>query len=686
MGVALLIIAIISFASYHSTAAFLDSSNQIVAALNARHKARNVLVTMDDLETGTRGFALTGNEQFLEPYKSALTGIDEAIAQLASSIDGVPDLKEALSRIKQMTAEKLVFSSRVINERRAQGVDAAAALMKGGEGKHEMDSMRQDIGGIVQYEEELAAHQTRNIKERAVQTRWINICAGVFSILFVASALVVIHRDLKEKQRAEEQLRQNEERFRIVVEGAREYAIFRLDPEGRVQSWNAGAERIKGYKAEEIIGQHFSRFHLPEEVAAGDLSSHLKTALEKGQFQTDAWRVRKDGSRFWANVVITPLHDSKGKHIGFSKITRDLTDRKLAEEQLHNFFTLSLDMLCVIDQHGYFKRINPSWSKILGFSETELLAKPYAEFLHPDDVAASTAAAEEVAKVGSISHFQNRYRCRDGQYRWLMWTAALSSDGQRLFASARDITVEKGNQEEIAALNKALLAHNNQLESINKELEAFSYSVSHDLRAPLRSLDGFSQALLEDCSEKLGDEDLDHLQRIRAASQRMGQLIDDLLNLSRLTRAEINREPVDLSKMARETAAELQDADAQREVELVIADGLLVEADPRLLRIVLTNLLANAWKFTAKKPHSRIELGCEENNGEKEYFIRDNGVGFDMEYAGKLFSAFQRLHGMKEFPGTGIGLAIVQRIVNRHGGRIWAESAVDAGATFRFTV
>jgi light-regulated signal transduction histidine kinase (bacteriophytochrome) len=225
-----------------------------------------------------------------------------------------------------------------------------------------------------------------------------------------------------------------------------------------------------------------------------------------------------------------------------------------------------------------------------------------------------------------------------------------------------------------------------ELQTANNELEAFCYSVSHDLRAPLRSLDGFSQALLEDYADLLDAKGQNYLGRIRINSQRMGQLIDDLLNLSRISRSELKRELVDLSRMAREVAEELRANDPSRDAEFLVANGLIVETDPRLLRIVLTNLFGNAWKFTAKRPHTRIEFGSAGENGDKEYFTRDNGAGFDQEYSGKLFGAFQRLHSATEFPGTGIGLATVQRIIHRQGGRVWAEGKVEQGATFHFTL
>ncbi len=225
-----------------------------------------------------------------------------------------------------------------------------------------------------------------------------------------------------------------------------------------------------------------------------------------------------------------------------------------------------------------------------------------------------------------------------------------------------------------------------ELAALNKELAAFAYSVSHDLRAPLRGIDGFSQALLEDYADKLDAEGQDYLRRVRAASQRMGQLIDDLLKLSRVTRAQVRRETVDLSSLAQVVAAELEQREPERQVEFVIGEGLITKGDARLLRVMLENLLGNAWKFTAKHPRTRIEFRVTQHKGESAYFVRDDGVGFDMAYADKLFGAFQRLHSADEFEGTGIGLATVQRIIHRHGGRVWAEGAEEQGATFYFTL
>jgi signal transduction histidine kinase len=239
---------------------------------------------------------------------------------------------------------------------------------------------------------------------------------------------------------------------------------------------------------------------------------------------------------------------------------------------------------------------------------------------------------------------------------------------------------------ELEHRNEALRRNAAELEAANSELDAFAYSVSHDLRAPLRSIDGFSQVLLEDYAAQLDQAGRDSLQRVRAASQRMGTLIDDLLKLARVTRAEVRTEVVDLSGLARDIVSELQRAAPERQVDCTIAPGLTARGDARLLRVVLDNLLRNSWKYTANQPQPRIEFGSLEADGGRTFLVRDNGAGFDMKYADKLFGVFQRLHSAEEFEGTGVGLATVRRIITRHGGRIWAEGAVAQGATFYFTL
>jgi signal transduction histidine kinase len=288
-------------------------------------------------------------------------------------------------------------------------------------------------------------------------------------------------------------------------------------------------------------------------------------------------------------------------------------------------------------------------------------------------VAATDSPFELADSRGTVGLFELRSR----QIEMLVRRTARPEE--TIVASIRDVT----ERELASASNRALLA---RLEASNQELEAFAYSASHDLRAPLRSIDGFSQALLDDYGDQLPEKGKDYLRRVRAAAQRMAQIIDDMLRLSRVTRSELRRERVDLSALARSIRNELARSAPERRVEMTIANGLEAEADARLVRILMENLLDNAWKFTSGTPRARIEVGARDEAGEQTFFVRDNGAGFDMARADKLFVPFQRLHTASEFPGTGIGLATAQRIVHRHGGRIRAEGAVGRGATVWFTL
>jgi len=320
-------------------------------------------------------------------------------------------------------------------------------------------------------------------------------------------------------------------------------------------------------------------------------------------------------------------------------------------------------------------------------------AEMWPNLVHPDDLLALDKAV--ALSLSEASEFASEFRILrpDGKQRWISARATVIRDGEgrpnRMVGVNIDITEQKLAEEQIHLLNASLESRvaerTRDLSNANKELESFSYSVSHDLRSPLRTIDGFSLALLEDC-DGLDETCKDHLQRIRTAAQRMGSLIDDLLNLSRVTRAQLNAQSFDLSAIVTAVAGELQASDPHRRVVWNIQPALLATGDSQLLRVAVENLLNNAWKFTSRRPEARIEFGKTEDSGDTAFFVKDDGAGFDPAYADRLFGAFQRLHGAAEFPGTGVGLATVQRVIHRHGGRIWAKSAPDQGATFYFTL
>ncbi|MES2642983.1 MAG: ATP-binding protein [Myxococcota bacterium] len=378
-----------------------------------------------------------------------------------------------------------------------------------------------------------------------------------------------LRAELAERLRAEEQRRESDERLHLLVQSVVDYAIFLLDQEGRIASWNAGAQRIYGWAEADVLHRHVT-FLLPKTRTATSVDEVLDAAKTAGRAEIEGWGARSDTSRFWANTVVSAIRSNGSRLLGFAVITRDLTASR----------------------------------------ETEAV--------------------------------QN--------------------------------------------MNSLLEARTRELAAANEELEAFSYSVSHDLRAPLRAIDGFSQALLSDYADVLDETGASHLRRVRVGVSRMRQLIDDMLQLSRSTRIALEPAPIDLARIAADVAAELRARDPERAVQVEIPENLHVHGDPRMLRIVMENLLGNAWKFTRNQPAARIVVSGVTRPDEVVVTVADNGAGFDMTYARRLFQPFQRLHSAEEFEGTGIGLAIVRRIVHRHGGRVWAEGKPDSGASFHFSL
>lgn len=310
---------------------------------------------------------------------------------------------------------------------------------------------------------------------------------------------------------------------------------------------------------------------------------------------------------------------------------------------------------------------------------TVVIAFAIASFLQRPFLAPVFGLAETARKVSSEENYAIR-AAKHGQDELGVLIDRFNEMIERI--QIRDMALEQIRMD----LEQRVEVRTRDLQEANKELEAFSYSVAHDLRAPLRTIDGFSQVLQEDCAANLDKSGLDYLERIRKATQRMARLLDDMLNLSKVTRSSVNPEEIDLSGIARNIVAGLREQNPSREVEFMVSERLPVRADAGLITIALENLLGNAWKFTGKRGHARVEFGMQLAEGKPVYFVRDNGAGFEMQYAAKLFSVFHRLHKDSDFPGTGVGLATVQRIINRHGGRLWAEAVVGTGATFYFTL
>jgi PAS domain S-box-containing protein len=364
----------------------------------------------------------------------------------------------------------------------------------------------------------------------------------------------------------------------------------------------------------------------------------------------------------------------------------DETNARLEWETRRNhFFRLSIELLAISNYEGVFTQTNPTWQKTLGYAENELHGHPLQEFIHPEDLDSTNETIGNILKAETPLYFENRFRAKDGNYRWLGWTIAPFAAEGLLYIFARDMTDRRERENEIRRLNADLEQRTLSLQLLNQELESFSYSLAHDLRTPLRSITAYSEMITAGEAGELTPEALKMVRTIQRNSGRMTQLMDDFLAFFRVARKDVKQEKIVMNAIAREAIATVQ-VDAKRQIEFRVGVLPPAKGDPAMVLQVLVNLVSNAVKFTALKEKAEIEIGCLNDKTPTVYYVKDNGVGFNMKYYSRLFGVFERLHRREEFDGTGIGLAIVQKIVQRHGGSVWAEAVVDQGATFYFTL
>jgi PAS domain S-box-containing protein len=511
--------------------------------------------------------------------------------------------------------------------------------------------------------------------------------------------------DITERRRAEEALQASEQRFRDYADMAADW-FWEQDADFRFTTvtYRPGGQPLTPpHYDRDSAGKH--RWELPYvNVPEGFWEEHRRQLQAGRPFSNLRLQRRDDGVVRHVELSGRPLFDLQGRLIGYRGTGRDITVQVTAREKLEK--TLSwLEQAVRAAGMGLWERdietwnfsFRDNWRALFGYAADEIedTAEDFNRLVHPEDLSRIQAAGRAYA-ANPQSEYEIRFRVRhkDGSWRWVLSRGNVLTDattGRGTFIGCHlDITEQMRAEEQLrelaATLETRVEARTAALDELNRELDAFNFSVSHDLRTPLRAIEGFSRALLEDYRERLDEAGRDYLRRIGAAAMRMGELIEALHELSRLSRAPLRLRPVDLSALARELVAELREQAPERAVDIDIADTPAAEGDARLLRIVLANLLGNAWKFTGKTAPARIAFGAHRDaDGRDVYFLRDNGAGFDMQFADKLFRVFHRLHREDEFPGQGVGLTTVQRIVARHGGRVWGEGERGRGATFFFT-
>ncbi|MGO9902955.1 MAG: PAS domain S-box protein, partial [Solirubrobacteraceae bacterium] len=501
--------------------------------------------------------------------------------------------------------------------------------------------------------------------------------------------------DVSERKRVEEALRASDQLFHSGFDySPTGMALVGLD--GRLVEVNAAFARMLGFDdPAQLAGRDFARYTHPDDVAANREGIRMMVE-ERKPYVADKRYIRTDGAVVYALMGSTAVLDADGRPSTLFMQVQDITERKHAEaalraseERFRGGFDYSPIGMALVGLDGSYVEVNTTFARMLGFADpTQLAGQSFTNFIHPDELALGQAAPQRVLESGT-ERGERRYIRRDGAVVHLLYGATVvrDADGRPsvFFAQFQDITERKLAEAEVRRLNAELeqrvLQRTAELRAANQELEGFAYSLAHDLRAPIRAINGFGAALSMNHGDELGDQGRETLDRIRRASAKMGELIDAMLLLSALTRRELSITGVDLSAVTSEIGEELRALDPTRRVEFVIAGGLKTVGDQGLVRVLMRNLLDNAWKYTSLQENARIEVM---RAGAGVFAVSDNGVGFNMAFADMLFKPFARLHREDEFPGIGVGLTTVERIVRRHGGAVWGEGRLGEGATFYF--
>jgi PAS domain S-box-containing protein len=530
----------------------------------------------------------------------------------------------------------------------------------------------------------------------ADEQRWIRIDATPLFSRDATSAdgVYATFLDITELRRAEDALRESEEKYRGVVERASDGIL--IAAAGKLVFANQAFAQMSGYSVEELEGGPY--LHLFPEDEQAVITDRVRRRLAGEDFVStyEIDMLRKDGSRFTveARAGVTTFGNAPANLV----IHRDITERKRLERQLDDerqryrlLFENCGEAILLTQPDGAILSANPEACRMFGSSEEEICEVGRTGLVDVTDPRLA-AGLQERAQTGKASGELRFVRSDStiflGEISTRVYVDHLGEEKTSMVI--RDLTERKAAEAEISRLNAELrervVSRTEQLDATTRELEALAYSIAHDVRAPLRTIDGFSAMVIADEGERLAASSAEKLQRVRAAAQKLGVLMDDLLGLSKLSRRDLAREGVDVSALAAEVGAELAAEAPARAVALSVQPGMRAEADPRLVRLILRELLDNAWKFSSGCEQAQVEVGALDADGECVFFVRDDGAGFEMDYAAHLFGVFQRMHPQGEFEGDGVGLATVQRLVRRHGGRVWAEAEVENGATFFFTL
>jgi PAS domain S-box-containing protein len=505
-----------------------------------------------------------------------------------------------------------------------------------------------------------------------------------------------------ERKRVEQGLSQEEERFRNALEHA-PIGMAIVSLEGRFVRVNRALCTIVGYDKSELERLTFQHITHPDDLEIDLANAHRLLSGEIDSYQLQKRYLRKDTSAVWVQLTASVLRDDQGTPMHFIAQVEDITLRKQADEALRRseerfsasearlqaFMDHSPSLMFIKDLDGRYVHVNEQFTRAFGLTRSEILLHTDAELFSPEQAAQFAANDARVLAADAPVNVEESAQYGDGTHTSLVCKFPIHGDGGGIAAIGgvvTDITQRKKAEQAVERLNEDLEDQATRLTSANADLEGFCYSVAHDLRAPLRQILGFSRILSEDHGVQLQGEAQRYLSKVYDGALHMGNLVDALLTLAKVGQKELSLQTAALDEIVQTVVHDLRAESAGREIQWQIGSLFSVECDARLMKQVFVNLLSNALKYSRPRARAIIEVGLKVENGERVVFVRDNGVGFDMHYAGKLFGVFERMHTSKDFEGTGVGLAIVERIIRKHGGRIWAQAAPDRGATFFFTI
>ena len=682
---AIVILLAVGAFAYRSLVLVTESGRWVRHTHEVLENLQGLRYTLQSIESSTRGFALTGEDSYLKSHRATVSSVQNHAAAVRELTVDNPEQQRRLPALQELVGKKIQYSEMIRDLRRTRGLAAAADEVRSGRGERLMSEFDGVAGDVRDAELTLLVHRNSDVKRRLGQTTIVLIFGIALAACITAAAGSSVLRDRSRRARAEVALRDSEEQYRMVLDGIQDYAIFMMDPRGTIVSWSAGAERIKGYTADEILGRSFSCFFPREDIERGRPDEVLRLTAANGRHEEQGMRVRKDGSTFLASVTFTALRDPAGHLRGISEFSHDLSERKESEARYRALLEAAPGAMAVVDQGGEIVLLNAQAERQFGYGRDELLGQQvttimegFAELLITDALRSEGDAGTPSSGTG----FELTGRRKNGSPFPIEVTLSplQSAEGVLVTAGIRDITATRTKAEAL------LLRKVEELKRSNEELAQFAYIASHDLQEPLRMVASYTQLLSRRYKGRL-DADADEFIAFAVdGANRMQRLIQDLLAYSR-----VGTKGKDLVDTSSEDALQQALTNLRIAIErggaVVTHDPLpTVLADESQLIQLFQNLVGNAVKYHGSEV-PLVHVSAASNGGGKWTFsVKDNGLGIDSKYFERIFGMFQRLHKRDEFSGTGIGLAICKKIAERHGGRISVESQPGQGSTFRFAL